>query len=192
MLSARLLPAFGSLPLDRITPAGVTRWFDGYSRTAPGGANYALDLLRRMLNHAVTCGHLDTNPARGIKRNPRPKLTRFLSRDEVQRLHSVIGPADWTPIGAVTFRFTLIQGGQAVMPNNRLGFRTLSDTGFEHRHPAIRALRLREQASQAVFARHLNVTTGLVSQWERGEKRPRGASLKLLTLVAKNGLGAVA
>ena len=52
--------------------------------------------------------------------------------------------------------------------------------------------RLRENASQAVFARYLNVTTGLVSQWERGEKRPRGASLKLLTLVAKNGLGAVA
>ncbi len=56
----------------------------------------------------------------------------------------------------------------------------------------IRALRMRENASQAVFARHLNVTTGLVSQWERGEKRPRGTSLKLLTLVAKNGLGAVA
>ncbi len=34
----------------------------------------------------------------------------------------------------------------------------------------IRALRLRENASQAVFARHLNVTTGLASQWERGEK----------------------
>ena len=56
----------------------------------------------------------------------------------------------------------------------------------------IRALRLREHASQAVFARYLNVTTGLVSQWERGEKRPRGASLKLLALVEKNGLGAVA
>ena len=56
----------------------------------------------------------------------------------------------------------------------------------------IRALRLREHASQAVFARYLNVTTGLVSQWERGEKRPRGASLKLLTLVARNGLAAVA
>ncbi len=56
----------------------------------------------------------------------------------------------------------------------------------------IRALRLRENASQAVFARYLNVTTGLVSQWERGEERPRGPSLKLLTLVAKNGLGAVA
>jgi putative transcriptional regulator len=56
----------------------------------------------------------------------------------------------------------------------------------------IRALRVREGASQAVFARYLNVTTGLVSQWERGEKHPRGASLKLLVLVAKSGLGAVA
>src|SRR5260370_41222325 len=56
----------------------------------------------------------------------------------------------------------------------------------------IRALRQREKASQAVFARYLNVTTGLVSQWERGRKHPRGASLKLLTLVARNGLKAVA
>ena len=57
---------------------------------------------------------------------------------------------------------------------------------------AIHELRLRERASQAVFVRYLNVTTGSVSQWERGEKRLRGISLKLLTLVAKNGLGAVA
>jgi putative transcriptional regulator len=56
----------------------------------------------------------------------------------------------------------------------------------------IRRIRMREKASQAVFARYLNVTTGLVSQWERGEKHPRGASLKLLTLVAKKGLQAVA
>ena len=56
----------------------------------------------------------------------------------------------------------------------------------------IRELRLREGASQAVFARYLNVTTGIVSQWERGKKRPQGASLKLLNLVARNGLAAVA
>jgi putative transcriptional regulator len=56
----------------------------------------------------------------------------------------------------------------------------------------IRALREREGASQAVFARYLNVTTGLVSRWERGEKHPQGASLKLLSLVAKHGLGTVA
>ncbi len=56
----------------------------------------------------------------------------------------------------------------------------------------IRSIRTKEKASQAVFARYLNVTTGLVSQWERGEKHPRGASLKLLTLVARKGLQAVA
>jgi putative transcriptional regulator len=43
-----------------------------------------------------------------------------------------------------------------------------------------------------LFARHLNVTTGLISQWERGEKRPAGTSLKLLNLVDRRGLAAVA
>jgi putative transcriptional regulator len=56
----------------------------------------------------------------------------------------------------------------------------------------IRALREREGASQAVFARYLNVTTGLIGQWERGEKHPQGASLKLLSLIARHGLGTVA
>jgi putative transcriptional regulator len=56
----------------------------------------------------------------------------------------------------------------------------------------IRALRAREGASEAVFARCLNVPAFLVGQWERGEKQPQGPSLKLLTLVARNGLQAVA
>ena len=49
-----------------------------------------MGLLRRILNQAVACGHLDTNPAKGIKRNPRPKLTRFLLREEIQRLHRAL------------------------------------------------------------------------------------------------------
>ena len=56
----------------------------------------------------------------------------------------------------------------------------------------IRSIREREGASQAVFARYLNVSTGIVSQWERGEKRPAGASLKLLTIIDKKGLLTVA
>ena len=56
----------------------------------------------------------------------------------------------------------------------------------------IKAIREREHVSQTVFANYLNVTSGLVSKWERGEKRPSGASLKLLSLVEKNGLDAVA
>src|ERR1700712_5072386 len=56
----------------------------------------------------------------------------------------------------------------------------------------IRSLRTREKASQTVFAAYLNVTPSLISKWERGEKHPRGASLKLLSLVDKKGLGVVA
>ena len=56
----------------------------------------------------------------------------------------------------------------------------------------IRAIRERERVSQTVFANYLNVTSSLVSKWERGEKRTSGASLKLLSLVEKNGLATVA
>ena len=56
----------------------------------------------------------------------------------------------------------------------------------------IKAIRERERVSQAVFANYLNVTSSLVSQWERGEKRPSGPSLKLLSLVEKKGIEGVA
>ena len=56
----------------------------------------------------------------------------------------------------------------------------------------IKAIREKEHVSQTVFANYLNVTSSLVSKWERGEKRPSGASLKLLSLVEKNGLATVA
>lgn len=56
----------------------------------------------------------------------------------------------------------------------------------------IRALREREQVSQPVFALYLNVRKDAVSKWERGEKKPDGPSLKLLSLVKAKGLGAIA
>ena len=56
----------------------------------------------------------------------------------------------------------------------------------------IKALREREQVSQPVFARFLNVRKDAVSKWERGEKRPDGPSLKLLNLVKTKGLRAIA
>lgn len=56
----------------------------------------------------------------------------------------------------------------------------------------IRKLREREQVSQAIFALHLNISKDSVSQWERGEKQPAGPSLKLLSLVERKGLSAIA
>jgi putative transcriptional regulator len=53
--------------------------------------------------------------------------------------------------------------------------------------------RVRKQAgvSQAVLAGFLNVAVNTVSQWERGERRPTGAALKLLHVVRNKGLDAV-
>ena len=90
LLHGRILPAFGSKPLDRITPAQARRWFDAFSRTAPGNANNALKLFRQIMNFAVSCGHIETDPTRGIRRNRRTPLTRFLSREEIDRLHLVL------------------------------------------------------------------------------------------------------
>jgi len=46
-----------------------------------------------------------------------------------------------------------------------------------------------------VFASYLNVKASvkakLVSEWERGEKKPCGPSLKLLSLVKSKGLEAI-
>ena len=94
VLAGRLLPAFGSMPLDRISAAHVRKWFDAFSRTAPGNANYALKLFRQIMNFAIACGHVDTNPTRGVKRNRRPAMTRFLSSDEIGRLNRALDRQD--------------------------------------------------------------------------------------------------
>lgn len=56
----------------------------------------------------------------------------------------------------------------------------------------IRSIREREQLSQPVFARYLNVSKNLVSDWERGKKKPGGPALRLLTVVSKKGVQAIA
>jgi len=56
----------------------------------------------------------------------------------------------------------------------------------------IRTIRERENVSQVVFANYLNVSKGVISQWERGDKHPSGTSLKLLCLVSTKGLDAIA
>ena len=89
-LAAQLLPAFGNQRMDGITRPDVERWFDAYSKTAPGAANNTLSLLRQIFNAAVATGHIAVNPTQGIRRNPRAKMTRFLSTEEIERLHRAL------------------------------------------------------------------------------------------------------
>jgi putative transcriptional regulator len=52
----------------------------------------------------------------------------------------------------------------------------------------IKRIRMKNKASQAVFAAYLNTGKSTVQKWEQGQKKPNGPSLKLLNLVAKKGL----
>jgi putative transcriptional regulator len=66
-------------------------------------------------------------------------------------------------------------------------------TAVEELNPKdIAAIREHAGVSQGVFARYLNVPSSLVSQWERGERRPTGTAVKLLSLVKRKGLEAIA
>jgi putative transcriptional regulator len=52
--------------------------------------------------------------------------------------------------------------------------------------------KLRERAGVSqVLAGFLNVAVNTVSQWERGERKPTGAALKLLNVVKRNGVEAL-
>ena len=53
------------------------------------------------------------------------------------------------------------------------------------------ALREKARVSQSVFALALNVSTDYVSKIERGAKRPRGSTLKLLSLMRRKGFEAI-
>ena len=56
----------------------------------PGNANQTLDLLSQIMNLAVARSHIDRNPGRGIPKNLIRAVTRFLSRDEIARLHAAL------------------------------------------------------------------------------------------------------
>lgn len=108
--------------------------------------------------------------------------------------------------GAKAFALLAFSDGQAADPyrrNERIAGQLLGHLwrDVRQRYAARRdrvvaddrilALHEREGVSQAVFVRCLNVTTNYISQLERGAKRPRGATLKLLSLIKSKGLEAI-
>lgn len=55
----------------------------------------------------------------------------------------------------------------------------------------IKQIRIRNRASQGVFAAYMNMSESAIQKWERGEKKPNGPSLKLLNLIDVNGTEAL-
>ncbi|MFZ5601247.1 MAG: helix-turn-helix domain-containing protein [Pseudomonadota bacterium] len=58
----------------------------------------------------------------------------------------------------------------------------------EYTATQIKRIRIKNHASQGVFAAYLNTSVSTVQKWEQGQKKPNGPSLKLLNLVAEKGL----
>ena len=85
-----VISAFGNEPINSIPRADIIRWFDKYSETFPGAANNHLDILAQILNFAIEREVIDKNPTQGIRRNKKRKMTRFLSHEEIDRLHTAM------------------------------------------------------------------------------------------------------
>jgi putative transcriptional regulator len=56
----------------------------------------------------------------------------------------------------------------------------------------IKRIRKKNKVSQPVFAAYLNTSASTVRQWEQDKKHPRGTALKLINLVEKQGIEALA
>lgn len=55
-----------------------------------------------------------------------------------------------------------------------------------------RSWRMRARQSQAVFAAVLNTSVSTAQMWEIGQKSPSGPSLKLLDVIDRKGIEALA
>lgn len=113
-LRSTLLPTFGTKRLEEITSVEVATWFHSYSRTAPGGANRTLSILKSMLNSAVDWGMLTGEGRRlhgGIRKNRRPPRGRLLNFDQIRRLGEALRESEARyPDDVDTIRLVLLTG----------------------------------------------------------------------------------
>jgi putative transcriptional regulator len=78
---------------------------------------------------------------------------------------------------------------------NKITMKEFDDTCLVSTPPLtpeeIRNIRENARLSQPAFARYMNVSKNLVSDWERGVKKPGGPALRLLAIIKNKGLAAI-
>jgi putative transcriptional regulator len=116
------------------------------------------------------------------KRSKRTKTTKISARERLN--------ADLLEM-AQAYRGTLLREKTA----DKITMRILGDKASLKPEPLspdeIRTLREEAHMSQAVFASVLNVSTGYLSQLERGARQPTGAALAMLHVIRRKGIEAV-
>ena len=102
-----ILPDLGPLALAEITPEVIARW--QAQRLALGGGPVAvrgaLTLLGGILQRAVEGGHLQTNPARAVRKATLPRRTevRPLAPAIVERMRRAATPRDATLLSILAY-----------------------------------------------------------------------------------------
>jgi integrase len=111
-----ILPELGPLALAEITPEVIARW--QAQRLALGGGPVAvrgaLTLLGGILQRAVEGGHLQTNPARAVRKATLPRRTevRPLAPAIVERMRRAATPRDATLLS--TLAYSGLRPGEAL------------------------------------------------------------------------------
>lgn len=115
LLKKFIRPELGSHMLKALAREDVERLHQKLAAT-PYNANRVLGLLKTMLNYAEHWGwrEPDSNPARLIRKYKERKKQRYLSAEELERLHATIAKAEATgeitPHVAAAFRLLILTG----------------------------------------------------------------------------------
>jgi integrase len=112
-LKLYLIPRFGQYRLDDLPTQEIQRMHNQLKETlAPATANRILCLVHHMLELAIQWGHLEKNPADGIKKHPENnERQRYLSKDELRRVQEALEKLS-NPVAAAYFRFLLLTGAR--------------------------------------------------------------------------------
>lgn len=81
-----ILPALGPRKVADLTASDCDELHRAISVQRPTRANRVIEVLRKALNLAIRWGWIARNAASGTRRNPEPKRTRYLGREEVAAL----------------------------------------------------------------------------------------------------------
>ena len=116
LLTRRILPAVGNLTVAEIDHGHIERLHLDLKST-PRRGNYAVTVLRALLNFAVRHGLRPNNPAAGIKLYRENKRERFLSEVEIGAAADGITEAENRgvigPFAAAGLRLALFTGARS-------------------------------------------------------------------------------
>jgi len=111
-LDVDVIPALGSLPLDKVERPHIVALLDKKQEAgAMVSRNRLISLLSKFFNFAIERGHINGNPASHIKRTKEKSRDRTLNDDEILFLWNQTGEGrHLSPVNRLALRMILVTG----------------------------------------------------------------------------------